>query len=137
MAEVGRQLREEPLHVCTGSVPRRQPVARKGVPQVMEARLIPRAVHPADTRAPPELRKGTSHGAVLQRRSVAIDEERRLGRVGSVAFRPSLGIVAQRATQIGTDRHQPRLVEFRVADREQRRREIDVRERQVQRFAES
>ena len=54
-----------------------------------------------------------------------------------MASRPSLGIVAQRATEIWTDRHQPRLVEFRVADGQQCRRQIDVGERQAERFAEA
>ena len=57
VAQIGRQQRQQSLDILTFSVPRSQPMDRRGVPQIMEARLIPGAIFATDAgpvREPPE-----------------------------------------------------------------------------------
>ena len=42
MAEIGRQLRQEALHIGAVAVPGDEPVNGKAVPKVMQAWLMPR-----------------------------------------------------------------------------------------------
>jgi len=48
VAEINGQQRKQLLHVCALLIPRRQPVDGKGVPQVMDARLVTRSIGAPD-----------------------------------------------------------------------------------------
>ena len=107
------------------------------LPQIMQTRLISCAIGAADAGAPTELSERPPDGTAPQPTSCAIDEERRLGGLRKMSVLSLLTIVAHRPAQIWTERHQPRLVEFRVADGHYGRWQVDVGERQVKRFADA
>jgi hypothetical protein len=115
MTEIGRQLRQQALHVGALSVPAHQARHGKGGPQVMQPRLVTSTVDTTHlgvfTHSLERVFGTGARGALALTRQ----EERRIGadRRKHAALR---GIVAQHLRQIRSGRHDACLVELAVAD---------------------
>lgn len=72
MTEVGGEARQRPLHIGALSVPVRQPVDGKSVPERVEAEGPARTVRAVDSRDVPQLGEREVDRAFSRRRSVPV-----------------------------------------------------------------
>ena len=105
--------------------------------EIMQARDLPSARSAVDPGDPPQGVKRRLNSAAGEPRSVPVRKE--------VGVLPSLKVATQAPGHIGLqhlcklrpDRRQAALIELRGADRQNRFRQIDIRQRKPRRFAEA
>src|SRR6266542_4233709 len=134
MTEVNREVIHQPLHIRALTVPFRQAVDRKGVPQVVQPWLVasPVGASHADVLAQPL--EGPVQGPRMNRLPVPPDEE--AAGVGRwVGRRSPADIIVQHLGQVPADGNQTRLEELAVPDGEQPVWYAYVRDRQTEHLA--
>ena len=116
VAEVGRQLWKQLLNICTLSIPGGKPPHTKGVPHVMQARLIAGPIVAINTYVPTQASECTLDGLDRNGCSAAQDKEARSTVCRVTRGVPVSGVLRDDLVELGAQRAQPAFMEFRVAN---------------------
>jgi hypothetical protein len=104
------------------------------MPQVVQPWLIPGPVVSHDTCGNTQIGKRSPDSIIPKGSTVAINEETLLSVAQGMDRQPPFCVISYRPVQVAPKRHQPRLVEFRVANRQHCRCCIDIGQLQLAGF---
>ena len=136
MAEVSCQLRQKALHVCPLAIPGDQAMNCKGMPQVMQSRLVTTSVLAqyacADTQSAEDVFR-----CVTRHRSSGAGRKQRSIQLSGVLLCALGHIPPNSAGEVRTHGYQPCLVEFAFANREDTGGQIHVAQPEGKRLADA
>ena len=135
MAEIGRERRQQPLHISALAVPRRQPVNGRGVAERVQARCAPTVILAIDSSGLEQLLECIVDIVLPHLCSVPVCQEGRLHPFRQWAVRTSFGIGPKRDGELASNGNEAALVELGVAHRQHGVRKVDIPHGQVERLA--
>ena len=126
MAEVGRELRQEPLHVGPLTIPGSQPIDGEGMPERMEARRLDHRVCVDNLGVAKQALERARNGLPGQPSSIHGGEEERVRPVRKGPRCAQLRVPPELGCELRSHREPTALVELRIAYGELRFREVDI-----------
>jgi hypothetical protein len=96
----------------------------------VEPRLVSGTIISSDARGNAQVGKRSSDNIILKGSAFAINKQTLVAVPEGVDRHSPFGVLSYHSIEVGANRHQPRLVEFRVANGKHRRCCIDVRQLQ-------